>query len=106
MSLPDNLTFKNNPSGILPVRVLRNLLRSINLLLSKAEITDLSALLDPHGLGSFHVSGLSQALTNLMGGGYDRLKLEDALKKLDLDQDGKIHVDELRYFIEMYGPAL
>lgn len=42
----------------------------------------------------------------MMTGVYDGRRLEEALRKLDLDNDGKIHVDELRYFIEVYGSEL
>ncbi len=42
----------------------------------------------------------------MMTGVFDGRRLEEALRKLDLDNDGKIHVDELRYFIEVYGSEL
>ncbi len=66
----------------------------------------MNAILDPQALGSFHVSGLTKALVNMMTGVFDRGRLEEALRKLDIDGDGKIHVDELRYFIEVYGTQM
>jgi Ca2+-binding EF-hand superfamily protein len=41
-----------------------------------------------------------------MTGVYDRHRLQEALLKMDLDHDGKIHIDELRYFIEVYGTEM
>jgi len=38
--------------------------------------------------------------------GYDPLGLTDALRRLDLDKDGKLQIDELRYFVEKYGDEL
>ncbi len=77
----------------------------MNLYMNEAEINDLQIILDPHSLGSFHVSALSQSLVNFMTG-YDPLSLTEALRKLDLDHDGKLQVDELRYFVEKYGDEL
>ena len=42
----------------------------------------------------------------MMTGVFDGRRLEEALRKLDFDNDGKIHVDELRYFIEVYGSEM
>ena len=78
----------------------------MNLLLSDQELHELRAILDPQTLGSFHVSGLSRALVNMMAGVYDGQRLCEALREMDLDGDGKLHVDELRYFVEKYGSQL
>jgi Ca2+-binding EF-hand superfamily protein len=42
----------------------------------------------------------------LLSGVYDRQILIEALKKLDINEDGLIHVDEMRYFVDMYGETL
>jgi len=78
----------------------------MNLLLSDQELQELRAILDHQTLGSFHVSGLCRALVNMMAGVYDGQRLTEALKAMDLDGDGKLHVDELRYFVEKYGHQL
>ncbi len=84
----------------------RNLLRAMNLYLTEPECTDLLTILDPHSLGSFHISALTESLVNLMTGTLQPFKLEEALRKLDMDEDGRLHIDELRYFVDTHGDQL
>ncbi len=44
----------------------------MNLYLGESESNDLLIILDPHSLGSIHVSALSEALVNLMTSNLDR----------------------------------
>ena len=37
---------------------------------------------------------------------YDRNLLLDSLKKLDLDYDGKLQIEELIYFLENFGETI
>ncbi len=84
----------------------KNLLRAMNLYLTEPECTDLLTILDPHSLGSFHISALTESLVNLMTGTLQPFKLEEALRKLDMDEDGRLHIDELRYFVDTHGDQL
>jgi hypothetical protein len=68
MCLPEEYQSKSNPGNVIPSRLMRNLLRAMNLYLTEPECTDLLTILDPHSLGSFHVSGLCESLINLMTG--------------------------------------
>ena len=52
------------------------------------------------------MSALSTALGNLLTGVFDRAKLEEALKQIDVDGDGLVHVDEIRWITEKYGEQM
>jgi hypothetical protein len=43
----------------------------MNLYLADVEYADLAIILDPHSLGSLHVSALSESLVNLMTSSLD-----------------------------------
>ena len=62
-------------------------------------------MIDPHYLGSFAEHKLVTALINYMTR-YDENKLEESLKELDTDCDGKISVEELEYFLKSWGDQL
>jgi hypothetical protein len=55
MCLPEEYQTKKNPGNVIPSRLLRNLLRAMNLYMTEPECGDLLTILDPHSLGSFNV---------------------------------------------------
>jgi hypothetical protein len=55
MCLPEVYQSKKNPGNVIPSRLLKNLLRAMNLYMTEPEFTDLMTILDPHSLGSFNV---------------------------------------------------
>jgi Ca2+-binding EF-hand superfamily protein len=96
--------FENFDEGIYPTRQLRNILRSINIVMSEEEVRDLELLLDPHSIGSLGRAWLVGALANLLGA-YDPARTAEALEAMDTDADGRIPLEEFEAMISGDDPA-
>ena len=95
MQVQDMLTVilqdKGMKSQVIPTHMLSQILWSMDLLLSRDEIADLSSVLDPSHIGSFHQSALVQTLVVLMTL-FDKRELTRALNSVDLDRDGMLDI--------------